>query len=198
MLIAFIGCDGSGKSTLSKKLVSRLKKNYPNVEYRHQYNYLISNTVGKTIRKLAKTKNKPDNVESKSTIIHKLWVFVVYPNLLIDYYLKTLLRQSSLFVSDRYVYDMLIGWEIQGRLNFLSRFLLRNFPKPKYVFLIDAPPRILYNRRKDEYPSFEFCKKKRDMYLEFAEEKGIKIINTNRPITSSIREITKSIENGLL
>ena len=88
----------------------------------------------------------------------------------------------------------MVGWDLQGRLNFLSRFLLRNFPKPDIIFLTDAKPKTLYKRRGDEYPNMEFCKKKRDLYLAFSKKKKIKIINTEKSIETSMKEVMESIE----
>lgn len=190
MMIAFIGCDGSGKSTLVKKLIKKLSVKGYDSEYRHQYNYFLSNTLGKRIR----IRKKITRGTKKKKFYYKLWLFVVYPNLLFDWLWVKITKRKKFFVSDRYVYDLMVGWDLQGRLNFLSGFLLRNFPKPDIIFLTDARPKILYKRRGNEYPNIGFCKKKRDLYLTFAKKKKIKIINTEKSIETSMKEIMESIE----
>lgn len=192
MIIAFIGCDGSGKSTISKKLISHLKRREKNVNYRHQYNYFISNKLGNAIRKAAKDKKSRD--AKRSSIFHKIWVFLVYPNLIYNWTIQKIFRRDQIIISDRYVYDLMIGWELQGRLNAVSRLLYRSFPKPDYIFLVDAPSKVLLERKPDEYPNFKFCKKKRELYLEFAKNRDIKIINTDQPISSSFKQVIESLE----
>lgn len=194
MMIAFIGCDGSGKSTLAKELIKTIKKKGVDLEYKHQYNYFISNTLGKSIRKRKKITRKT----KRKSFYYKLWIFVVYPNLLFDWFWKKVVKRNKIFISDRYVYDLMVGWDLQDRLNFLSRFLLENFPKPNYVFLIDATPETLYRRRGGEYPSYDFCKKKRTLYKQFAKKRSIKIVSTEKPINSSLNEIIESISNGII
>lgn len=189
MMIAFMGCDGSGKSTLAKRLIKEFEKSGKVCEYRHQYNYFISSTLGKSIRKRKKITRKT----KRNQLYYKLWVFVVYPNLLFDWMWAKIAKRNKIFISDRYVYDLMVGWELQGRLNFLSRILLENFPKPDMIFLIDAKPKTLYKRRGDEYPSFEFCKEKRGLYRKFAEKRNIKIINTEKSVNTSLKEIMNHI-----
>lgn len=189
MRIAFIGCDGSGKTTLAKKIIERLGKKGFNCEYRHQYNYFLSNTLGNKIRKREKITRNTD----RKKFYYKLWIFVVYPNLLFQWLWTKIMKKNKFFISDRYVYDSMVGWELQGRLTFLSRFILENFPKPDRIFLIDAKPKTLYKRRGDEYPDMDFCKKKRNSYINFARKKKIKIINTEKSIGTCVKEIIKSI-----
>lgn len=194
MIIAFIGCDGSGKSTLSEKVIKELEEDGSETEYHHQYNYFLSNTLGKEIRKRKKITR---NVVRKG-FYYKLWLFVVYPNLLFNWLWVKTTKRGRVFVSDRYVYDLMVGWDLQGRLNFLSRFLLENFPRPDKIFLTDARPEILYKRRADEYPNMEFCKKKRELYLKFANKKKIKIINTEKSIGACIKEIMETLGSEII
>jgi len=189
MKIAFIGCDGSGKSTLAQRVIKELKKRGHKTEYRHQYNYFLSNTLGKTIRKRKKITRRT----KKEKFYYKLWLFVVYPNFLFDWLWSKITKRNRFFVSDRYVYDLMIGWDLQGRLNFLSRVMFQNFPKPDRIFLTDAKPQTLYRRRGNEYPSMDFCKKKRNLYLRFAKKKRIKVINTEKNIDACVKEIMESI-----
>ena len=74
--------------------------------------------------------------------------------------------------------------------------LLENFPKPDIIFLTDAKPEILYKRRGDEYPNIKFCKKKRELYLDFANKKKIKVINTEKSVDESMKEIMDYVSNG--
>lgn len=193
MRIAFIGCDGSGKTTLAKTLIRTLKKRGFKCNYKHQYNYFISNTLGKKIRKIKKIKKYTD----RRKLLYRIWIFVVYPNLLFNWFLRKITNRNGFSISDRYVYDLMVGWDLQGRLNPLSRFLLENFPKPDKVFLIDAKAETLHKRRGHEYPSFEFCKRKRELYREFAKKINIKIISTENNVETCIKEIMKTIGSEL-
>lgn len=188
MLVAFIGCDGSGKSTLANEVIKKFKKK--KVRYKHQYNYFISSAIGNPIRK----RNKISRNTKRTALHYKFWVFVVYPNLLFNWFVRKFIKRDEMFISDRYAYDLMVGWDLQGRLNPISRFILENFPKPDYVFLIDAKPKTLYKRRGDEYPSFRFCQRKRGLYLKLAKKKNIQIVSTDQPIKSSMAEIMDAMK----
>lgn len=188
MIIAFLGCDGSGKTTLAKKLIKELRKRGFNCKYRHQYDFLVSNYIGKNI----KNKVSGGKFKKKPSFYHKIWPFMVWLNLFINWIkLKVnMVGKERINIYDRYIFDMMVGWDMDNKLNFLSKWLFRNFPKPDVLFLLDAKPESMVKRVKEgENIDLNTCKKKKRMYLEFAKGNDIKIINTEKDVEKSFRDL---------
>lgn len=197
MLIAFIGCDGSGKTTLAKKLISRLRGKGLQCEYGHQYEYFLSDTIGNFIRSKenkANSKGSKSRFEKNPEFYYELWPFFSWFNLLLNFLWYKTFGKDKVNISDRYIYDMLIGWEMEGRINSLSRWLLGNFPEPDVIFLLDASPKVLYTRRKEEYPNYNFCVRKRSKYLDFAKREGINIVNTEGEVEDTVGKVMEKLK----
>jgi len=54
--------------------------------------------------------------------------------------------------------------------------MLKIFPKPDFVFMIDLPEEVAFNRKND-IQSVEYLKERRQLYLEMSDKYGFIKIN---------------------
>lgn len=210
ILICFMGIDGSGKTTLARELIADLKKRGISAEYRwgkfessilrlliFLKNKLVirESNFNENYKKSLKLKNKLFS----NKLVSKLYEWFV----LIDYTIQIIfkvtlpLKLGKNVVCDRYVFDTIVDLaldlrysdeKIRRRLNQLFRLL----PRPDVLFFVDVPEEIAF-RRKDDIPSLEFLKSKKEMYfkiLEFLKTSyKFEIVDGTKPIQSLKKEI---------
>jgi thymidylate kinase len=194
MIIAFMGNDGSGKTTLAKEFVGRLRVLGMDVHYRAEFNYFL---LGFLFRLLGEGKiNKSRRLfltkESKvqKPVYFKIWPYLVWLDLLLELLWNRLFKHKSIIVMDRYAYDFLMSWEWLGYSDRLIRWVYLHFPKPDIAFVCDAHPRICYSRkRKTHNYSLEFYEVQRRRYLDLAGRLKVKIIDTEKSVESSLKEV---------
>ena len=100
VIVSFMGVDGSGKSTLIKKLKKKLKRNFKAIKYLHLRPYLI------LLDKSEVNKN-PHKFEERSNFFS----FIILFYWLIEYkifFLFNKRKKNQLIIFDRYVHDILI------------------------------------------------------------------------------------------
>lgn len=183
-LICFIGIDGSGKTTLSKNVVSRLAdRNYNCV-----YNYgrvkpVISRLLMATGRtfflKRPKSAIYTDYTnytrEKKEKLQNKFFKKIFVSSLLIDqiiqlnYIIRLKRISGKTIICDRYIHDTIVT-DIGSNLNYSSdevvsliNFGLKFVPKPDLVFYVDIDEEIAF-RRKNDVPDIEYLRERRVMY----------------------------------
>lgn len=185
--ICILGIDGSGKSTLAIRLVNRL--NQEKVRYRYiwggckHYITFPFIFVGKKI--LMKNTNQFDNysgyheqIQKKvsSSIVSRVYHYLI----LLDYYFQILFKiRIPLFfgrsiITDRYIYGTIIdmavnlAYDEKKLKNSIANFL-SYCPKPNFIFFIDVPEEIAFDRKND-IPSLDYLKFRRKRYLSIIDE----------------------------
>ncbi|MEM3666745.1 MAG: nucleotidyltransferase family protein [Candidatus Bathyarchaeia archaeon] len=193
MIIAFMGNDGSGKTTMAKRFVERLRALGFDAQYRAEFNYfLLSHLLrffGEERVKKARALFLTAKGESRKTWYLKAWPYMVWLDLLLECLLNKL-KRNSVIVADRYAYDFLMSVEWLGYANPYLRWLYSHFPKPDVAFILDVSPVTAYMRKKESHTySLHFYKVQRKRYLSLANALGIKIINTEREVDECLREV---------
>ena len=88
---------------------------------------------------------------------------------------------KKIIICDRYYYDVFVSLaitlsytksELKRKLKIFSWF----YPKPDYAFLLDIPEEISFNRKND-IPSIEYLKQRRNLYIEIAKEYGMEVLD---------------------
>ena len=158
-IISFMGVDGSGKTTLSKKLEKIFKKS----KYLHLKPYILFQDQ-RTVIKYPQNKKKSSFVLSLFRLLSWLISYKVF--FLID-------KNKKIYIFDRYAHDILIDplrYKHSLSLN-LTKFILNFFPKPKlWIFL--NPSLKTIESRKHELPRNELKRQIRDYLLFFRNKKN--------------------------
>jgi len=195
VLICFIGIDGTGKTTLARKLVEVM--NEQGIGTKYVWSGLQPGLlrpfiwIGRTFfippgDPLARTYISYSTTIRKVTrnpIVRTMYEFV----LLLDYARQLLwtiripMMRGKSIVSDRYGYDILI--DLCVVLGYSDRKMDRTLkafehllPKPSLTFVIDAPEEIAL-KRKDDIPSISHLSERRQIYLGTAKQYGFVMLD---------------------
>lgn len=190
LIIALIGPDGVGKSTLIKKFSEQ------NLPFRNFYYYHLSPRVNYNpfvLSSFRMIRKEPYNIFlSLLKLVYFVFeYFLHYPKILI------LKIKSSLIIFDRYYYDLLVdSSRLRIKQNIVINFLLKIIPKPDIVFTVLANP-ILINHRKNEN-SLSITKNLVDKYSKNSELFNFHIILNDKNIDLSIKDFNLVIYDKLI
>ncbi len=193
-LITFEGIDGSGKSTLSKRVVGLLRKDYDIISTKEP----TTTWVGKMVRK---------SIDSDTDSLVELFLFVA------DHaehvaMIKKELNLGKVIISDRYSDSQYAyqGTLLADRFDDPIRWIKQIHDgwtlKPDLTFLLLADPAIALarcNRKKAKFEEIEFLKKVQHNYLKLAEEdpKRFIKIDAEKELGEMEREVMVKITSYL-
>ena len=194
ILIALLGPDGAGKTSLAQFLVDS-----NNVRARHIYMGLNveASTIGlPTSRWLHKQKK----ATSGSSLRKKLIGALSFMDRIASYHLRCAAARyfrlrGQVVILDRYIYD---SWLSQPALTAGKRFRKRIFeggaPTPDLVVLLDAPGDLLL-KRKGEH-SAEWLEGQRQAYLSLKDRlPQMVVVDATQPLEQVQREVTSLVFN---
>jgi dTMP kinase len=195
-LICFVGIDGSGKTTLANYLVNALEQNEIQCECVYgrlqpcllkPFIFLGNKLFLKNADMFEDYKHYSDQKSrsiKKHPILSKLYSYA----LLLDYSFQILIRVripymlGKTIICDRYVYDTIIT-DLSVDMNYskskmigLIQRLFYLAPKPDLAFLIDLPEEIAF-KRKNDTPSLDYLKERRQIYLDIGMEENMIILD---------------------
>jgi thymidylate kinase len=208
MLICFIGVDGVGKTTISKKLVEILRKNGINSVYSYGRVVPVCSRMviwlGRRLF-LGKSKGKNSdylsyNVEKKKLIRNgasaRIYEFSILFDQIFQNYVKItpLVFSKKVVVCDRYIYDVVItdlavDFDLTNEqvLHFTDT-LSQIVPKPDLIFFIDAPEEIAFKRKHDT-PHLDYLRTRRKIYQAFSRSKSLVTLDGTKSIDSICAEV---------
>lgn len=222
IIIAFIGLDGSGKTTQATRFVGRRIAGGIKATYDHQFRFNSNRVMGikarlrpLLLRAQAAICEKgtvmlAPNAQSASPrskfqrVFHKVFLmpFVVFVVLFLGWYRtrKKLLRSRGLnmLILDRYFYDELVRveWKLGIQLPFRS-FWVRLISKPHLVIYFDIPGDISWQRMDPQDSSLEAMRRKELVYKEWLPYIGKHTQLYRISILGlNIDEIQKQVENA--
>ncbi len=195
MLISIEGIDGSGKTTISRKLYEHLKdKGYTVYLFREPG----STKIGEKIRELLLYYNLSERSE--------LLLFESARAELVTKKIIPLLKEDNIVILDRF-YDSTTAYQGYGRgIDIEVVTILNNFAtagiKPNVTFLLDVTPETAIKRiggTKDRFEEIEFLERVRKGFLRIAEEEKerIYVINAERDIELIFKEVLSILERYL-
>ncbi|AGK60070.1 Thymidylate kinase [Archaeoglobus sulfaticallidus PM70-1] len=207
--ICFTGIDGTGKTTLAKLLVTSLREK--GIDAHYVYARLVPRiskpvmTIGRFLflRNKDISKNYTEYLHSKKRLLRCQIVSKIYTLILLcDYIIQVILKIKiplmfgKNIVCDRYIYDTIIT-DIAIDMNYSEEYILDLLkkcflliPEPDFVFLIDAPEEIAYSR-KDDVPSIEYLKARRQIYLKIGKKCCMFVLDG----TKNIKELLSELES---
>lgn len=195
MFISFEGVDGSGKTTVIKKLKRKLRKTYnkDTFIYTKEPNY---GSFGKKINKIL-LKNKELNPETELLLF----------NAIRKEHLSNL-DYSKHIICDRF-YDSTVAYQHYGekvkltKINNLHKNFCNNF-LPDLTLFLDINPEISLQRkiRKNKYDELDinFHKNVYNGYLKIVEESSNRIvkIDANKNLKDVVNDCYNTIINFLI
>lgn len=192
-LISFIGIDGSGKTTISNKIVKILNDNGLSSKYvytgRGKNNILPIFQISSKVINSTRHSNNLINQNSKNNVLRTVSCFVFSFDLLLRYFFQILpLRIKNNFViTDRYFTDILLMKSVPM---FLKQIMYSIFPKPTKTYYLFNDLHILHSRKKDH----DLYDLKRQELIFTKINYFVKpIVIKNENIDNSLRQILSSI-----
>jgi thymidylate kinase len=196
VFICFTGIDGAGKTTLAKFIVNDLQEGGIKASYVYSRYVPIVLRPVMLLGKLLFFRNKDfyrdysgySNTKKRVSKQHNILAVFYQHLLLFDYFIQILckIKLPLLFgkniISDRYIYDTLItdlsvdfNYSEEDVRDILNRLLFL-FPEPSITFLVDLPEEIAY-QRKDDVPSIEYLRDRRNIYLFIGKEFAMTLLD---------------------
>jgi len=178
--ISIMGVDGSGKTTLSKKLQKKFKQS----KYLHLRPYFIFKDFRRVVR-------NPHNQKKSISIVSFLRLLFWLMSYKIFFYKN---KNKKLYIFDRYVHDILIDpLRYKHNLsNLLTKLILSFFPVPDlWIFL--KPSFKTIKKRKVEISDSEIRRQTKEYYNFFKNKKNVLILTSNNQSKILITTIKNKI-----
>ena len=182
IIISFMGVDGSGKTTISKKI----KNLYIKSKYLHLKPYILFKDHRTVIK-------NPHKLKKSTSIIS----FLRLLSWLISYKVFFLIsKNAKIYIFDRYAHDILIDpHRYKHNLSEnITKIVLSFFPKPDlWIFL--KPSLKTIKLRKSELPDNELRRQTKKYIIFFKKKKNVLIINKHTKIKKLTSIILKKIKS---
>ena len=157
MLAAFVGPDGSGKTTIIEKQKELLAPFFENIAVYHmRYNILPELKTGHGFSSMKGRVNSgtAEKKPVKRSLISKLasWFVVLYYTfefMLGNHLIRRAGRKNTLVLYDRYYYDHFIQPTTRELIFPFRKFLLALVAKPDIVIHLNADPEVVYARKQE-------------------------------------------------
>jgi thymidylate kinase len=191
MIIAFMGNDGSGKSTTVSLICHRLKdsklefKIVPGFEHlviqhlKKLVGFLMGNNGLTDLQKTYSDGKLSGPKKKRVTLLFMIWPLFVFIDCIM-LLVKSCAQSDKIIIFDRYFYDYTISFKELGYSSMLVDKIFLFFPKPDVGFIFDVKPEIAYSRKKHDHSApLDQYFRQRKRYLRLAREKGLPVINTS-------------------
>lgn len=195
-LICLLGVDGAGKTSTAKEVANIMrpieKKSYPiYIGWKpflptSKLMHFIGNRIRKKEKKAFKEYRKPEKCGFLDEIIFLHFFLEHFFRYAFEIYPK--LRRTHCLIADRYFYDVFAQDPRAGQSRIL-KFLLKIFPQPDMIFLLDNTPEVIF-RRKREFTVPELRRQQRQ-YSKLRAFIPIKVVKTSVPVAKVADKIVK-------
>jgi thymidylate kinase len=192
MIIAFMGNDGGGKTTIAKEFVKIFRDLGFEVIYKHEYEYTILKLLFRAVgMEKIRSERKKMIVEREKSWKYYLWPFLVWFDIHCSLVFFKLFKRKAIVILDRYLYDHYLSFKYLGYLTGLSELLYTKFSlKPDIAFVLWIEPRIAYLRKKSTHNyDITFYVEQTKRYIELSKMLRLNAVNTNKSVLDTVNEI---------
>jgi thymidylate kinase len=213
LMVAFLGTDGVGKSTVTSLVERDLAPAFSSTE---RYHRPVETVLWRMRQRIKRFRTRSSSIESTdasepgadaqvtssevpprglAASVLKLglwWADYTVLGYLLTIYPR--LARSTLVLFDRYYEDLLVyprSYRYGGPL-WLARFVGHLIPRPHLVFLLDAPPEVIQARKQEL--TFEQTAYEREAYLDVVRGMpNAHVVDASKPIDAVVSEIEEVI-----
>ncbi|HWH08212.1 MAG TPA: hypothetical protein VNX21_03365, partial [Candidatus Thermoplasmatota archaeon] len=203
MIVGLMGNDGSGKTTLGRRVAAELRRAGLRVQQRSEFDYFLLRYPLRLVPRRRKDAVSTRLVhETEETVRRarwlKLWPLVVLSDFAAERAVLAA-RRRSVVLTDRFAYDSLMSWESLGLAGPLVRRLYLALPPPDVGLVLDVPPEVAHERKRDThwYPPSYYAQQ-RARYHAMAAERGLPLVRTDRPLDESVAEVLRRMGDDLV
>lgn len=192
VLVTLSGTHGSGKSTNAGRVYYLLNRDGKRFSYiRHQD---LLDPFGFIVRRMARILRLDVNYLEGSKPVRILWslyfLFIYYPLLAGGIAVRRRLGYNV--VTDRYVYDLIVGfWDVKKRVP-IERLLIWVLPHPDLSFVFDADEKRILSDRPEH--SADFIRTEKRIYDSLADQFHLMKISTAESKQLVWQRVVQAIE----
>jgi thymidylate kinase len=206
-LVCLIGIDGSGKTTLAKRLVEEMQARGVTSHYfwgGFSPTVLLRPVLWLAKRLVYREDRHSQVLEQKGSVLkNKMWSTIYHYGILADYVLQVLTRAGAplLFgwsvVCDRYVHDTVVNTALvldysDDKLLRLLVGMQRLIPRPDLTLLADLPEEIAYMRKNDVL-SIAFLSERRRRFHLMADAHDLPVLDASKPLDELVEHVTAQV-----
>lgn len=210
-VIALMGIDGCGKSTLSRALSEQLQqRGVPAVtRWAMLRPFLLKPVIAAAkfllVRKAPKAAGYEAHIAAKRSGMNKLkFAHTIYFAVMVVDYLPQVWWKVGLprllgkhVICDRYFHDMALDFAVTvngdaARMMRALRFLERLVPATDLHYFVRVPPEVAF-ARKDDVPSILYLQEREELYRRMAAELQLAELDGQAPLEQGCSRITKDM-----
>ena len=206
LIVGLSGVDGSGKTTIARRVIDMLQNQGHRVTYHHELDYILLKPIFRLVAKLMGNRRAENvktrslrNMEQSKPLYAGLYYFLVWVDNLISYLYFKLKR--GIIIHDRWPYDIPAIFPYRQYKNRFIEKLLLNFPRPDILILLTVPPEVALLRKKEDpldwHQSLDFYESIGERISAIARKlKYDAVIDSNRPIENVTGDVLAVIQNS--
>lgn len=188
---AFVGVDGSGKSSVIAELSEKFPSSLARLKIEHWRPFILDSH-----KKHGKPVTNPHDQIPHNKLRSILKLFYIYFDWLLGYYLNIInfRAKKDIVIYDRFYMDLCVDsirYRYQGG-KILAEFLFLFLPKPTKTFLLISDPEGIWKRKSEIIPS-KIVELQEKYLATFEKKKNTVIVDTKVPLTESVDIVFKEI-----
>jgi thymidylate kinase len=195
MIMALVGNDGSGKTTLCH----RLNKQYPGSRVIEEFDYLLLSFIKRLTGRGRVAQTQEAIKAAAPTGLIRMLPYVYWFDILFHtLYLKVRYKHKTIIL-DRCLYDHLATWRELGLANGFVEYLYALLPKPDLALYISVDPHLAWKRRSEQKDvesrrGLDFYLEKKTIYESLRDSFPIMTVDNNTSVETALKEMVRIVD----